>query len=66
MIHFVSFTVNTPVNKNEFSDILNAHGFKSGAAEKEQGPQTLGSLKKQTAVVIDPIQAKVPCVVSFR
>ena len=53
-----SFPVNTPVGKDEFSDILNAHGFKK-PSDKDQGPQTLGSLKKQTVVVSDPIQAKV-------
>ena len=49
-----------PVGKNEFSDILNAQGFKSAAGGgQESGPQTLKSLKKEQNKSEDPVKAKV-------
>lgn len=47
-----------PVGKHEFSDILNAQGFKS-ATGQDTGPQTLKSLKKEKNKSDDPIKAKV-------
>ncbi|XP_032241526.2 cyclin-G-associated kinase isoform X2 [Nematostella vectensis] len=45
------------VGQDEFSDILDAHGFKSSNVEK--GPETLGAMVKQIAREEDPIKAKV-------
>ena len=51
-----------PAAKNEFSDILGAHGFKPLS---EQQRETLGQLKKQTDTQdMDPIKARV-FIVSF-
>ncbi len=48
--------MNKPVKKDEFSDILNSHGFKPTS---ESGPNTINSLRKQTDVEDDPVKAKV-------
>ncbi|KAL9950314.1 hypothetical protein ACROYT_G042795 [Oculina patagonica] len=47
-----------PVGKHEFSDILNAHGFKA-TSDQETESQTLSSLKKEQNKPDDPIKAKV-------
>ena len=52
------FSAPKPVGKHEFSDILNAQGFKS-ATGQDTGPQTLKSLKKEKNKSDDPIKAKV-------
>ena len=52
------FLAPKPVGKHEFSDILNAQGFKS-ATGQDTGPQTLKSLKKEKNKSDDPIKAKV-------
>ena len=50
------FAAPKPVGKHEFSDILDAHGFK---ATSDQESQTLSSLKKEQNKPDDPIKAKV-------
>ena len=53
------------MGKNEFSDILNAQGFKA-TSEQEPGSQTLKSLKKEQNKPDDPVKAKVrACVLSL-
>lgn len=47
-----------PVGKHEFSDILNAQGFKAASGQEAES-QTLKDLKKEQNKPIDPIQAKV-------
>ena len=44
------------MKKDEFSDILNSHGFKPAS---ESGPSTINSLRKQADVEDDPVKAKV-------
>ena len=48
--------MNKQVKKDEFSDILNSHGFKPAS---ESGPSTMNSLRQQTDVEDDPVKAKV-------
>lgn len=56
-IHFkLIVSVNKTVKKEEFSDILNSHGFK---ATSETGPNTINSLRKQVEIEDDPVKAKV-------
>ena len=55
--YIVLFSVNKPVKKDEFSDILNSHGFKPTSSET--GPSTMNSLRKQADVEDDPVKAKV-------
>ena len=50
------FAAPKPVGKHEFSDILDAHGFKPTS---DQESQTLSSLKKEQNKPDDPIKAKV-------
>ena len=52
------FSAPKPVGKHEFSDILNAQGFKATAGQ-DTGPQSLKSLKKEKNKSDDPIKAKV-------
>ena len=52
------FSAPKPVGKNEFSDILNAQGFKA-TSDPETGTQSLKSLKKEQNKPDDPIKAKV-------
>ena len=52
------------MGKNEFSDILNAQGFKA-TSDPETGSQSLKSLKKEQDKPDDPIQAKVTLVCFF-
>ena len=56
-IHFkLVVSVNKTVKKEEFSDILNSHGFKPTS---ETGPNTINSLRKQVEIEDDPVKAKV-------
>lgn len=45
------------VGKDEFSDFLNVHGFKT--TDKDKGPEKLSDLRKELNKPEDPIQAKV-------
>ena len=54
--HWLHFAAPKPVGKHEFSDILNAQGFKPTS---DQESQTLSSLKKEQNKPDDPIKAKV-------
>jgi hypothetical protein len=54
--------VNKPVKKDEFSDILNSHGFK---ATPESGPSTMNSLRQQPEEEDDPVKAKVKLTTIF-
>ena len=46
------------MGKDEFSDILNAQGFKT-TGDQEGEAQTLKALKKEQNKPLDPIRAKV-------
>ncbi|XP_046839155.1 cyclin-G-associated kinase-like isoform X2 [Xenia sp. Carnegie-2017] len=49
--------VNKPVKKDEFSDILNSHGFKPTSSEA--GSNTMNSLRKEAEIEDDPVKAKI-------
>lgn len=48
--------MNKHLKKDEFSDILNSHGFKPST---EAGPTTINSLRNQADAEDDPVKAKV-------
>ena len=58
LTHWYHFSAPKPVGKHEFSDILNAQGFKA-TSDQEAESQTLSSLKKEQNKPDDPIKAKV-------
>ena len=48
--------MNKKVGKDEFSDILNSHGFKSTSSNE---PTSMNALRQQNVAEDDPVKAKV-------